>query len=61
METKRAFDLLEESGALLKGHFVLTSGKHSGQYIQCALLLSRPDLARSVHRRLGNAEQGGTQ
>jgi orotate phosphoribosyltransferase len=34
-----------ESGALLAGHFRLSSGLHSGQYFQCALLLSDPVLA----------------
>jgi orotate phosphoribosyltransferase len=45
MEQKRAEALLRSSGALLEGHFLLTSGSHSGRYIQCATLLSRPDLA----------------
>jgi len=45
MEKQVAIDLLEKSGALLNGHFLLTSGNHSAQYIQCALLLSHPALA----------------
>ncbi|MBN2323753.1 MAG: orotate phosphoribosyltransferase [Spirochaetes bacterium] len=45
MERKRAESLLRTSGALLEGHFLLTSGNHSGRYIQCAALLSRPELA----------------
>jgi orotate phosphoribosyltransferase len=45
MEHKRAESLLRSSGALLDGHFLLTSGNHSGRYIQCAALLSRPELA----------------
>jgi orotate phosphoribosyltransferase len=54
MDTKRAFELLEKSGALLNGHFVLTSGKHSERYIQCALLLSRPDLAIEFNRDIAD-------
>ena len=30
------------AGALLTGHFVLSSGRHSAQYLQCALALQRP-------------------
>jgi len=45
MEKDRAIELLKRSGALLDGHFILTSGNHSAYYIQCALLLSRPELA----------------
>lgn len=35
-------DLLEETGAVLSGHFRLSSGLHSNQYVQCARLLSDP-------------------
>jgi len=34
---------LEETGAILKGHFKLTSGLHSGYYLQCAKLLQYPE------------------
>jgi len=47
--------LLEESGALLEGHFVLSSGLHSSQYLQCARLLEDPKRAELVGRAL--AEQ----
>lgn len=40
--------ILEESKALLTGHFLLSSGKHSSQYFQCARLLQYPDKAASV-------------
>lgn len=45
MEFERAAQLLKSSKALLEGHFLLSSGSHSGQYVQCALLLSQPDVA----------------
>lgn len=41
-------EYLKESGALLDGHFLLSSGKHSSRYIQCAKLLSHPDLAEKA-------------
>jgi orotate phosphoribosyltransferase len=39
-------DLLLESGALLEGHFLLSSGRHSDKYFQCAKLLQYPEKAR---------------
>ncbi|MCK9443667.1 MAG: orotate phosphoribosyltransferase [Tissierellaceae bacterium] len=38
-------DLLKETDALLHGHFLLSSGKHSDGYVQCAKLLQHPDKA----------------
>jgi orotate phosphoribosyltransferase len=35
---------LEEAGAILHGHFRLTSGRHSGTYVQCARILEDPAL-----------------
>lgn len=40
--------MLEESGALRRGHFLLSSGLHSTAYVQCALLLEDPVRARKV-------------
>ena len=42
METERALALFKETGALLEGHFQLTSGLHSNQYFQCAKVLQYP-------------------
>ena len=39
---------LKEVGALLEGHFLLSSGKHSDRYCQCAKLLQYPDKAKDV-------------
>lgn len=41
-------DILKESGALLEGHFLLSSGRHSAKYCQCARLLQYPDKAEQV-------------
>ena len=35
-------DILRETGALLEGHFLLTSGKHSSQFVQCSQALRYP-------------------
>jgi orotate phosphoribosyltransferase len=40
--------MLRETGALLHGHFRLSSGLHSGDYVQCAVLLEHPRDARKV-------------
>jgi orotate phosphoribosyltransferase len=39
---------LKQSGALLEGHFLLSSGRHSNRYCQCAKLLQYPDRAAKV-------------
>ncbi|MDR2747638.1 MAG: orotate phosphoribosyltransferase, partial [Treponema sp.] len=41
MET--VIDVLKESGAMLEGHFLLSSGRHSDRYFQCARLFQYPD------------------
>ncbi len=38
-------EIFKKSGALLDGHFRLTSGLHSGRYLQCALVLQDPGQA----------------
>ncbi|HLC26533.1 MAG TPA: orotate phosphoribosyltransferase [bacterium] len=45
-------ELFKESGALLEGHFLLTSGLHSSHYLQCALFLQFPANAERVGREL---------
>jgi orotate phosphoribosyltransferase len=47
--------ILRETGAVLEGHFLLTSGRHSDRFIQCAQVLQYPDKAEELCRRL--AEQ----
>src|ERR1035438_1087224 len=41
-----------ETGAYLKGHFRLTSGLHSDEYLQCALVLQHPAIAEKMGREL---------
>ena len=40
--------ILKETNALLEGHFILSSGLHTRQYIQCAKLLSHPQKAKII-------------
>ncbi len=57
MEYLAAF---RESGALLEGHFLLSSGLHSPKYLQCAQVLQHPELAEKLcvdlGRQLGQME-----
>src|ERR1700688_465638 len=46
-----------ETGAYLKGHFRLTSGLHSPEYLQCALVLRYPVHAETLGRRLAASLQ----
>ena len=43
---KESLKILKETNALLEGHFILSSGLHSDQYVQCAKLLSQPKKAK---------------
>jgi len=44
--------IFEDSDALLKGHFLLTSGLHSDRYLQCALVLQHPAIAERLGAEL---------
>ena len=41
-------EILKKSDALLEGHFLLSSGKHSNRYVQCAKVLRFPNYAAEV-------------
>ena len=45
---KESLKILKETNALLEGHFILSSGLHSNQYVQCARLLSFPKQAEKI-------------
>ena len=45
---KESLKILKETKALLEGHFILSSGLHSNQYVQCAKLLSYPKKAEII-------------
>ena len=52
MNSTEILDLFRRCGALLEGHFRLTSGLHSDRYLQCALVLQYPEQAASLCREL---------
>jgi orotate phosphoribosyltransferase len=53
-----ALSLFRERGALLDGHFLLTSGLHSPRYLQCARVLMDPVLATRLGADLGARVRG---
>src|SRR4030067_2423943 len=48
MTSDEVLDIYKKTGALLTGHFLLSSGLHSSQYLQSALVLQQPDIATRV-------------
>ena len=48
LSLKNSLKVLRKTNALLDGHFILSSGLHSPKYIQCAKLLSYPELAKKI-------------
>jgi orotate phosphoribosyltransferase len=49
---QKILDEFQACGALLEGHFILSSGLHSARYLQCALVLSEPNRAARLCRYL---------
>jgi len=58
-QEKKIHGYLKKSGALLEGHFLLSSGLHSPNYIQCALALKDTALAASLGAALKKCWKGG--
>ncbi|HYT73344.1 MAG TPA: hypothetical protein VEL79_01230, partial [Vicinamibacterales bacterium] len=52
MNQQEVLDLFRKSGALLDGHFRLSSGLHSSRYLQSALVLQHPEFAEQLGRAL---------
>ena len=52
MKPEEVIEKFKAAGALLEGHFVLTSGLHSTEYLQCALVLQDPARAEAFGRAI---------
>jgi len=52
MSDQQRLQQFTDAGALLEGHFLLSSGLHSSRYLQCALVLQHPPLAEQLCRDL---------
>jgi orotate phosphoribosyltransferase len=60
MNADEVLSLYRQSGALLEGHFRLTSGLHSSGYLQSALVLQHPVHAEALGRALADRLRGET-
>jgi orotate phosphoribosyltransferase len=58
MDDAQVLDRFRQVGALLEGHFRLTSGLHSSGYLQCALVLQHPDLAEALGAAIAERVRG---
>lgn len=58
MDAAEVIDRFRRAGALLEGHFRLTSGLHSSGYLQCALVLQHPREAEALGAALGERARG---
>lgn len=45
---ERTEQILKESGVLMEGHFLLTSGRHSNKYMQCARIFRHPKYSEEL-------------
>ncbi|HVB35284.1 MAG TPA: orotate phosphoribosyltransferase [Patescibacteria group bacterium] len=58
MNPSQVQQLLESVGSVRHGHFVLSSGRHSATYVQCALVLAYPERAETLGRALAEKSAG---
>jgi orotate phosphoribosyltransferase len=54
VDAEAVLDMFRKSGALLEGHFRLSSGLHSDRYFQSALVLQYPEFASALGEALGS-------
>ena len=52
LNQQEAIDIFTRSGALMEGHFKLTSGRHSNRYMQCAQVLQYPQYTEQLARHI---------
>ncbi|HMM05217.1 MAG TPA: orotate phosphoribosyltransferase [Clostridiales bacterium] len=55
MEQNEIYEIFKKSGALLEGHFLLTSGRHSNRYMQCAQVLKYPEYTEKLCKVIADA------
>ncbi|EJF90627.1 orotate phosphoribosyltransferase [Bartonella tamiae] len=57
MNTQDVLDIFRQAGAILEGHFILTSGRHSGTYMQKAKVFMHADMTEKLCRSLAQKIQ----
>jgi orotate phosphoribosyltransferase len=55
LQTEEVWERFRRTGALLEGHFILSSGLHSARYLQCALALQHPQEATAFGAALAES------
>jgi orotate phosphoribosyltransferase len=58
VDKNEATAIFTAAGALMNGHFLLTSGRHSNQYMQCAQVLQYPESTEKLARDIAQAFAG---
>jgi len=58
LNAEQVIDQFRTTGALLEGHFQLSSGLHSTVYLQCALVLQFPEKAEAFGKAIAERFQG---
>jgi orotate phosphoribosyltransferase len=58
LNAEQVIEQFRKTGALLEGHFQLSSGLHSTVYLQCALVLQFPEKAEAFGRAVAEKFQG---
>lgn len=58
MQAEEVIERFRRTGALLEGHFILTSGLHSANYLQCALVLQYPAEAEAFGQAIAGQFRG---
>lgn len=58
MGQNEIYEIFKKSGALLEGHFLLTSGRHSNRYMQCAQVLKYPEYTEKLCKVIADDYRG---
>lgn len=58
MTREEILDIFRQTGVMLEGHFLLTSGRHSNRYMQCAKLFQHPYVAEKFAKELSEKFSG---
>ncbi|MEX1375949.1 MAG: orotate phosphoribosyltransferase [Eubacteriales bacterium] len=55
MEKEKILEIFEKTSLMQKGHFLLTSGRHSDTYMQCARLFEYPEYSEMIAKDIADA------
>jgi orotate phosphoribosyltransferase len=58
VDNAEVLQIFQDCGALLDGHFLLTSGRHSGNYLQCALVCQHPEICGKLCAEMAKVFDG---